>query len=82
MNRWNDFYNRMTPKKNYVKNTKSSAKIESGTLDGTHLRPLGKLKNRSSTAVGESYVSRREDVGTVSHQVDQRQNDSNFAWVD
>lgn len=87
MNRWNEFYDRMTPKKNYLKNTQANRKPETTTNTITSLP--GKLKNRITGAVGESYMKRRDDVGTISHQADTNNtnntnntNDSNFAWVD
>lgn len=88
MNRWNEFYDRMTPKKTYLKNTQTSRKTDASLTVTTNTQPAmpGKLKNRTAAAASESYIKRRDDVGTVSHNVsnktDSRPNDGNFAWVD
>lgn len=78
MNRWNTFVERLTPKKNYLKNAQGARKTD--TVQRAEVP--GKLKNRITGAVGGAYFKRKDDVNTVSQNVDGRPQDGNFAWVD
>lgn len=86
MNRWNNFVDRMTPKKNYLKNN-ATRKPATGPIDEPTVP--GKLKNRATGTIGASYLKRRDDVGSVSQHIDTdrrptdgRPTEGNFAWVD
>lgn len=96
MRRWNEYYDRMTPKKSSIKlnhgNFTSATKERKSPVQNFSVFPR-QLKQRNSLATNsvhsnetsfrtDRYVSRRDDPSTISSRVDSKHNDSNFAWVD
>lgn len=94
MRRWDEYYERMTPKKISVKATNPSAvsvadrnnSVKNVSVFPRHLKQrnsaVPSAQSNETSFRTDRYVSRRDDPPTISSRLDNRNNDSNFAWVD